>query len=184
MNLIFDLETDGLLKDVSTIHCLAIHDLDKQETYTFNDQGSEEPIVRGIQLLSDSDSVIGHNIIGYDLCVIRKLYPWFTNPTAVVDTLLLSRLYHSDMMKLDKKHNWKHMPLKLYGRHSLESYGYRLKEFKGAFGSTSDCSEMIPLTSPITCSMAKSSSMNLKTILSSVLARLFELQRPSRITNF
>ena len=45
------------------------------------------------------------------------------------------------MMKLDKKHNWKNMPLKLYGRHSLESYGYRLGEFKGAFGSTTDWKE-------------------------------------------
>ena len=141
MNLIFDLETNGLLKDVSTIHCLAIHDLDKQETYTYNDLGSEEPVVRGIQLLADSDCIIGHNIIGYDLPVIHKLYPWFANPATVVDTLLLSRLYHSDMMKVDKKHNWKHMPLKLYGRHSLESYGYRLNEFKGAFGSTSDWKE-------------------------------------------
>ena len=71
MNLIFDLETNGLLRDVSTIHCLAVYDIDKEETYTFNDVGSEEPVVRGIQLLSDADSVIGHNIIGYDLPVIH-----------------------------------------------------------------------------------------------------------------
>ena len=141
MNLIFDLETNGFLKDVSTIHCLAIHDLDNKENYIFNDTGTQEPVVRGIQLLADADSVIGHNIIGYDLPVIRKLYGWFDIPGVVIDTLLLSRLYHSDMMKLDKKHNWKHMPLKLYGRHSLESYGYRLGEFKGAFGSTTDWKE-------------------------------------------
>ena len=30
------------------------------------------------------------------------------------------------------------MPLKLYGKHSLESYGYRLNELKGEYGSTSD----------------------------------------------
>ena len=141
MSLVFDLETDGLLRDVSTIHCIAIHDLNTKETYTFNDTGTQEPVVRGLQLLADADSIIGHNIIGYDLPVIHKLYPWFNNPSTVVDTLLLSRLYHSDMMKLDKKHNWKHMPLKLYGRHSLESYGYRLGEFKGEFGKTSDWKE-------------------------------------------
>ena len=141
VNLIFDLETNGLLKDVSTIHCLAIHDLDNKETYTFNDTGKEEPVIRGIQLLADADAIIGHNIIGYDIPVIRKLYGWFDIPGVVIDTLLLSRLYHSDMMKLDKKHNWKHMPLKLYGRHSLESYGYRLGEFKGSFGSTTDWKE-------------------------------------------
>ena len=138
VSLVFDLETDGLLKDVSTIHCLAIHDLTTKETITYNDEGNQEPIVRGLQRLYDADCVIGHNIIGYDLPVIRKLYSWFDRNPYLIDTLLLSRLYHSDMMSVDKKNNWKHMPLKLYGRHSLESYGYRLGEFKGEFGKATD----------------------------------------------
>ena len=138
MNLIFDLETDGLLANVTTIHCLAIHDLDTKETIAYNDTGNQEPITRGLQRLYDAEVIIGHNIIGYDLPVIRKLYPWFDSCPTTVDTLLLSRLYHSDMMSLDKKHNWKHMPLKLYGRHSLESYGYRLGEYKGEFGKDTD----------------------------------------------
>ena len=33
------------------------------------------------------------------------------------------------------------MPLKLYGRHSLEAYGYRLGEFKGEFCATADWQE-------------------------------------------
>lgn len=138
VSLIFDLETDGLLKDVSTIHCLAIYDIDTEETFSYNDTGNEEPVVRGIQRLADADCIIGHNIIGYDIPVLRKLFPWFISPGTVIDTLLLSRLYHADMMKLDKKHNWKHMPSQLYGRHSLESYGYRLGEFKGSFGKSTD----------------------------------------------
>ena len=32
------------------------------------------------------------------------------------------------------------MPLQLYGRHSLESYGYRLGEYKGNFGKEADWS--------------------------------------------
>ena len=141
MNLIFDIETDGFISQVSTIHCLVIHDLDETKTYTFNNTGNQEPIVRGIQQLADANSIIGHNIIGYDNPVISKLYPWFKPPSCCIDTLLLSRLYHSDMMALDKKHNWKHMPLKLYGRHSLESYGYRLGEYKGEFGKATDWKE-------------------------------------------
>ena len=138
MNLIFDIETDGLLYNVTTIHCLVIHDLDTKETHQYNDTGNQEPISRGLQRLQDADSIIGHNILGYDLPVLDKLYPWFTRPGVVVDTLLLSRLYHADMMNLDKKHLWEGMPLKLYGKHSLESYGYRLNEFKGSFGSSTD----------------------------------------------
>lgn len=138
VSLVFDLETDGLLKDVSTIHCLAIYDLTTKETFTYNDTGNQEPIVRGLQRLYDADCVIGHNIIGYDFPVIRKLYSWFDRNPYLVDTLLLSRLYHADMMSVDKKNNWKNMPLQLYGRHSLESYGYRLGEFKGSFSKATD----------------------------------------------
>jgi hypothetical protein len=137
VSLVFDIETDGLLKDVTTIHCLAIHDLSTDQTLSYNDEGNQEPISRGIQRLADADQIIGHNIIGYDIPVICKLYPWFQKPY-VIDTLLLSRLYHPDMVNLDKKHNWDGMPLKLYGKHSLEAYGHRLKEHKGNYGSNSD----------------------------------------------
>ena len=138
VSLIFDLETDGLLYNVSTIHCLAIYDFATKKTISYNDQGNEEPIVRGIQRLADADCIMGHNVIGFDIPVLNKLYPWFISPGIVVDTLLLSRLYHSNMIEVDKKQNWNNMPLKLYGRHSLESYGYRLGEFKGAFGKDTD----------------------------------------------
>ena len=136
--LVFDLETDGLLNNVTTIHCIVIHNTEDNTTHVYNDEGDTEPIIRGITYLQDSDRIVGHNIIGYDIPVIRKLYPFFETEAEVVDTLLLSRLYHPNMMELDKRHNWKHMPLKLYGRHSLESYGYRLGEYKGEFGKTTD----------------------------------------------
>ena len=138
MTLVFDIETDGL--EATTIHTLAIYDSDAEKIYTYNDEGSGEPIVRGIQHLQDSSCIVGHNIIGYDIPVIRKLYSWFTWNN-VVDTLLLSRLFHPDMLGLDKKHNWKSMPLKLYGRHNLESYGHRLGMSKGDFGKETDWSK-------------------------------------------
>ena len=39
VNTIFDIETNGLLHDVTTIHCLAIHDLSTNETISYNDTG-------------------------------------------------------------------------------------------------------------------------------------------------
>ena len=141
MTLIFDIETDGLYNDVTCIHCIGIHDLSTEETYVFNDVGTQQPVTKGIQLLEDADIIVGHNIIGYDIPVIRKLYPWFQEPRGVLDTLVLSRCYHPDIIEIDKKRKWKQMPLQLYGRHSLESYGYRLGECKGDFGKTSDWKE-------------------------------------------
>jgi len=144
--LIFDIETDGLLYNVTTIHCLVIYDTETEETYVFNDQSfarasdkpATQPIVRGVQILEDAACIAGHNVVSYDIPVIEKLFPWFRRPPVIIDTLLLSRLYHPNMVELDKKHNWEGMPLKLYGRHNLESYGHRLNEHKGDFGHTND----------------------------------------------
>ena len=142
--LVFDLETDGFLSQVSRIHCLTIHDTDTGETTSYNDEGSSEPIVRGIEYLNDSEMICGHNIIGYDIPVIHKLYPWFARIGDCLDTLLLSRLFHPNIMEIDKRHKWNHMPLQLYGRHSLESYGYRLGEYKGSFAKNTDWKEWSP----------------------------------------
>ena len=141
MTLIFDLETNGLLYDVTHIHCLAIYDTETKQMLTYNDEGNTEPLTRGIQRLEDASEIVGHNIINYDIPVIRKLYPWFSNVGRVLDTLVLSRVCHPDILSIDGKRKWKNMPLQLYGRHSLESYGYRLGEYKGSFGKTSDWKE-------------------------------------------
>ena len=149
---IFDLETNGLLNTATRIHCLSIHWLNDDRTETFNDEpyadnpkdlpmASNYSITTGIGWLEVADILIGHNCIGFDIPIIKKLYPWFTPRGDVLDTLLLSRLYHPNLLDIDKQRAWKHMPLQLYGRHSLESYGYRLNEYKGSFGQTTDWSE-------------------------------------------
>ena len=142
MTLVFDLETDGLLNDVTRIHCIAIYDSTTDEIETYNDEKNNKySISEGIGRLLVADTLVGHNLLGFDLPVLGKLYNYFTPRARIVDTLLLSRLYHPNILDIDRKHKWRHMPLQLYGRHSLESYGYRLGEYKGEFGKTSDWSE-------------------------------------------
>ena len=143
--LIFDLEANGLYHDVTQIHCIAYYDSELDEVLSFNDEcpgkGMSSPVVRAIQYIQQAEVIVGHNIIGYDIPVIRKLYPFFEPSGTIIDTLLLSRLYHPRLNDLDKKKNWPHMPLQLYGRHSLEAYGYRLGEYKGEYGKTTDWKE-------------------------------------------
>ena len=142
MTLVFDLETNGLLNDVTRIHCIAIYDSTTDEIETYNDEKNNKySISEGIGKLLVADTIVGHNIIGFDIPCLGKLYNYFTPRCRVIDTLLLSRLYHPNLYDIDFKHEWPFMPLKLYGRHSLESYGYRLGEYKGEFGKTSDWSE-------------------------------------------
>ena len=137
--LVFDIETDGLLHDVHEIHCIAIYDSTKEESFVFNDRGCDcPPITEALHWLTSADVIAGHNVISFDIPVLRKVYPWFNYDGDVLDTLVLSRLYHPNLMEIDKRRNVARMPMQLYGRHSLEAYGYRLGEYKGEFGKTSD----------------------------------------------
>lgn len=136
---IFDLESDGLLDDVTQIHCLVTYEPETGNTEVYNSQNNNTQV--GIRKLQEAGAVIGHNIIGYDIPVLRKLYPWFNPSGQVIDTLVLSRIFHSNILDTDKRYTWDQMPLRLYGRHSLESYGYRLGCHKGDFGKTSDWKE-------------------------------------------
>ena len=142
MTLVFDLETDGLLNDVTRIHCLAIYDSTTDTVETYNDEKNNKySISEGIGRLLVADTLVGHNIIGYDIPCISKLYNFFTPRCRVVDTLLLSRLYHPNRFELDEEKQYAGMELQHFGRHSLRAYGYRLGEYKGKFGQTSDWSE-------------------------------------------
>ena len=149
---VFDLETNGLLNDATRIHCISLYWQKDDRTESFNDEkysslakelpmASNHSITTAISCLEVADVLVGHNIIGFDIPIIKKLYPWFNPSGVIVDTLLLSRLYHPNLLDIDKKRVWKHMPLQLYGRHSLEAYGYRLNEYKGNFGTTTDWKE-------------------------------------------
>ena len=96
MTLVFDLETDGLLNDVTRIHCLAIYDSTTDQIETYNDEKNNKySISEGIGRLLVADTLVGHNVINFDLAVLGKLYNYFTPSARIVDTLLLSRLYLS-----------------------------------------------------------------------------------------
>ena len=132
MNIIFDLETDGLLPDVSKIHCLAMTIEGAQASQIFANEDQYDNLEQALELMSDAEGLIGHNILGYDLPVLKKLLGWVPNKeTKISDTLVVSRLAYSHMMTLDSKK--KHIPTKLYGSHSLKAWGYRLDMLKGEF---------------------------------------------------
>ena len=136
--LLFDIETTPLNAERTEIHCIVTLDYETGEIERYNDTGQALPITTAVTTLMDTDTIIGHNIIGFDIPVIKECYPFFEPKGRIIDTLVLSRLYHPDMLVTDKKSQVEGMPTKLYGRHSLESYGYRLGEYKGNYGQTSN----------------------------------------------
>ena len=104
---IFDIEADGLTP--TKIWCIVAKDLNESSPRTFGPDQLEE----GIEYLQSVDTLIGHNIIGYDIPVIEKLHN-VTLHADVIDTLVLSRLYQ---------------PVRENG-HSLKTWGYRVKSPK------------------------------------------------------
>ena len=97
------------------------------------DNRDDRPIDAGIEQLRRANVLIGHNIAGYDIPLIRETYD-FDFDGEVVDTLVLSRLFYPHILDRDYERRPTGMPQKLYGRHSLEAWGYRLKCFKGDYG--------------------------------------------------
>ena len=102
MKMIFDIETDDL--NATKIWCIVAKEVDGK-SYRFTPDEIED----GIKLLEQADTLIGHNIIGFDLPVLEKLYN-FKYEGKIIDTLVMSRLYN---------------PVRENG-HSLKTWGYRL----------------------------------------------------------
>jgi DNA polymerase I len=106
--------------------------------YRFNDTGISDSVTNGITLLQEADILIGHNIVGFDLPVIEGIYPFFKTNATLFDTLILSRMFFPDILNRDFRKKPIGMPSKLFGRHSLESWGYRLGDYKGEFSKHTD----------------------------------------------
>jgi DNA polymerase I-like protein with 3'-5' exonuclease and polymerase domains len=106
MELVFDIEANGFLFEADTIWCIVAID-ENDKVYSFRPEQIEE----GIKFLQSADKLIGHNIIGYDIPLIKKLYDINLYDTdKVLDTLTISRLAN---------------PVR-EGGHSIEKWGYRL----------------------------------------------------------
>lgn len=136
MRLIFDLETNGLLEAVTTIHCMVVYDVDEKTTRVFRSDMPPESmgILAGLAHLQMADVLIGHNSIKYDVRVLKKLYPWLTLKATIRDTMVMTRLIWPEIKKRDLvAAKNKKFPGQLCGRHSLEAWGHRLGIHKGNF---------------------------------------------------
>mgnify|MGYP003147955154 CR=1 FL=1 len=105
--IVFDIECDSLKP--TKIHCIVAKEL-YGEVYEFTPDKIEE----GIKFLQDADTLIGHNIISYDIPAIKKLYDVDLSNKDIEDTLVMSRLFN---------------PIRENG-HSLKTWGYRVNFVK------------------------------------------------------
>lgn len=132
--ILFDIETDGLIPEMTKIHCIAAYGLETKEHY-FADTTQE--IEELLDILKEADTIIAHNSIGFDIIAIKKMYPAWEATGQVLDTLVLSRCIWTNLADVDYKRlktGEGNLPSRLIGWHSLEAWGYRLGELKGEFG--------------------------------------------------
>lgn len=140
--LIFDIETNGFLDNLTLVHSLWIKDYDTGERTDYADQPGYRPIAEGVRRLMEAELIIGHNIIKFDLPALQKVYPWFTfDESRVFDTLVASRLIWTNLVDTDmakiRKGGTTLTPA-LAGWHSLEAWGHRLGNWKGDFAKVKE----------------------------------------------
>jgi len=112
MKLVWDLETDGLREECTCIWCFTTKDITTGNVVA---KEYSKNISEFFSLMEQSEFLIGHNIISFDLVVLEKLYGWTPRKeTKIVDTLVLSRLLNPDRE----------------GGHSLDAWGKKLGRFK------------------------------------------------------
>ncbi len=124
MKYIFDIETDGFMDVATKIHCCVLKDINTNEILKVT---TEEAIKK----LEEAELVVGHNIIKFDIPVIKKLYPDFQLSGEVFDTLVATRVLFPDVKEKDFQR--KDFPKDCIGRHSLKAWGNRIGEYKADF---------------------------------------------------
>ena len=100
--LVFDVETDGL--QYTRIWCIVAQDADTKEVFTF---GPNE-LSAAVELLNTADTLIGHNILTFDIPCVRKIMnePDFAKGKEILDTLVLSRLFNPDRKTGHRLADW------------------------------------------------------------------------------
>jgi len=142
VRVIFDIETNGLYYKATKLHCISLKvDENPIEVYTSSPiKGSSGNLSKAIALLNQADLVVGHNIINFDIPMLKKL-GFAVKPKELFDTLIASKLSFPNIIDTDVFKT--HIPPKLKGRHSLKAWGYRLNKLKGEFGDEEEHWKML-----------------------------------------
>ena len=140
--LTFDIESDGLLDTATKVHCMAIYD--GLNMHSFAPHNIEQGVAMLQDALDNSEAICGHNIIGFDIPCLEKLYPEIFHVSReqralVRDTLVMARLIYGNVKEIDYGLYRKgKLPGKLIGAQTLKAWGYRLGELKGTYAEETE----------------------------------------------
>ena len=120
MKMVFDLETDGLLDECTQIWCCGTGLTTKRAIARCSTDATLY-----LSFLDDATTLIGHNIINFDLPVLEKIYGWkHAVHVKIIDTWVLSKMLYPHRKS-----------------HSLASWGETLGFPKGDYDDWSKYTE-------------------------------------------
>ena len=93
-NVVWDIEGDGLLNELTTVWTMVAYDLDTQTEFAFSDHDTSLPgMDDACDFLYNTEHHIGHNLFGYDILAMQKVFGWeLRDDQKVTDTWILSLL--------------------------------------------------------------------------------------------
>lgn len=113
MNIVFDLETDGLIDSVTKIWCATFYniDLDSYVSYTPEDMEYLPEFLNG--LIESGSTFICHNLLLFDREVFRKLYDIVIPLELCQDSFIWSQMLYPDIAPIGAS------------KHGLDAWGQR-----------------------------------------------------------
>jgi len=127
--LLFDLEGNGLLPELTKLHCIAATDVDTGQPV--GAWGPDE-IPQALEVMATADKLIAHYGLGYDFPALLKLYNFDVPVHKQVDTVVISRLKHPNIKETDGKWNGVRVARGQpamgadFGKHTIAAWGLRL----------------------------------------------------------
>ena len=135
--LIFDIETNGLYDQATEVFCIVIHDINKQQTFSYGPDRTADALAH----LATADVLIGHNVIFYDVPVLAKLCNFKSN-ARIIDTLICTRLiWPKEVLEDLDNEQYPQVPKANRGSASLKAWGWRLANHKITFKDFSEFSQ-------------------------------------------
>lgn len=139
MTLLLDCETNGLLPELTKVHCICLHRPGEAAVRRYHDQpdlcARDGSIAMALEEAELADELWAHNLLGFDLPALRKVYPGWKPRGRLRDSLIAARVVWPEeqlkTMDATACRRKRAFPPKLIGRHSIEAWGYRLRDLKG-----------------------------------------------------
>ncbi|WP_343698864.1 DNA polymerase [Caulobacter sp.] len=138
-----------MLDKLTRIHCLNITNTASGKKKRYNsghyDDGTptkrDGSLEEGLRLLMEAECIGGHNVIGFDVKAIQKLFPWFQPKGYIRDSLVEARVVWPNIFDIDNtalkagKRTPEFVKERLMGTHKLAAWGHRLGLHKGDYSA-------------------------------------------------